>query len=145
MIPLGRKSVSDSSPFVALTKRISGRRNGSIAEYISRACADGIAPMVSQIFDQASAAMARGEIMLAARDGHALPQGVGIDSSGQPTTDPAAILKGAQLPFGGYKGSAIALMVEHRVTTIPVVTPTPRGPQVVGVLTRRDAAGALKP
>ena len=64
------------------------------------------------IFDQASAAMARGEIMIAARDGHALPPGVGIDSAGNPTTDPAEILKGAQLPFGGYKGSAIAMMVE---------------------------------
>jgi len=41
--------------------------------------------------------------------------------------------------------TAIALMVEHRVITIPVVTPTPGGPQVVGVVTRRDAAGALKP
>lgn len=41
--------------------------------------------------------------------------------------------------------SAIALMVEHRVVTIPVVTPTPKGPQVVGVITRRDAAGALRP
>lgn len=66
----------------------------------------------TMIFDQASAAMARGEIMIAARDGHPLPPGVGIDNEGQPTTDPAAILKGAQLPFGGYKGSAIALMVE---------------------------------
>lgn len=41
--------------------------------------------------------------------------------------------------------TAIALMVEHHVVTIPVVTPTGRGPQVVGVITRRDAAGALKP
>jgi CBS domain-containing protein len=41
--------------------------------------------------------------------------------------------------------TAIALMVEHHVVTIPVVTPTPKGPQVVGVITRRDAAGALKP
>jgi tRNA nucleotidyltransferase (CCA-adding enzyme) len=41
--------------------------------------------------------------------------------------------------------TAIALMVEHHVTTIPVVTPTPAGPRVVGVITRRDAAGALKP
>jgi delta1-piperideine-2-carboxylate reductase len=64
------------------------------------------------IFDQASAAMARGEIQIAARDGHAVRQGVGIDADGNPTTDPASILGGAQLPFGGYKGSAIALMVE---------------------------------
>lgn len=66
----------------------------------------------TMIFDQASAAMARGEITIAARDGHELPQGVGVDADGNPTTDPAAILKGAQLPFGGYKGSAIALMIE---------------------------------
>ena len=66
----------------------------------------------SLIFDQASAAMARGEIMIAARDGHAVPAGSGVDAAGEPTTDPAKILKGAQLPFGGYKGSAIAMMVE---------------------------------
>lgn len=70
--------------------------------------ADG-PPMV---FDQASAAMARGEIQIAARDGHSIPEGVGLDGTGQPTTDPAAVLAGVQLPFGGYKGSAIALMVE---------------------------------
>jgi delta1-piperideine-2-carboxylate reductase len=66
----------------------------------------------TMIFDQASAAMARGEIMIAARDGHALPEGVGVDAEGRATTDPNAILKGAQLPFGSYKGSSIALMVE---------------------------------
>jgi tRNA nucleotidyltransferase (CCA-adding enzyme) len=41
--------------------------------------------------------------------------------------------------------TAIALMVDHHVVTIPVVTPTATGPLVVGVITRRDAAGALKP
>jgi delta1-piperideine-2-carboxylate reductase len=64
------------------------------------------------VFDQASAAMARGEIQIAARDGHPVRAGAGIDADGNPTTDPAGILRGAQLPFGGYKGSAIALMVE---------------------------------
>lgn len=69
----------------------------------------GRPPMV---FDQASAAMARGEVMIAARDGKRLPEGAGIDAAGTPTTDPEAVLKGAQLPFGGHKGSAIALMVD---------------------------------
>ena len=64
------------------------------------------------IFDQASSVVARGDIMIAARDGHRLAEGVGIDAAGYPTTDPNEILKGAMLPFGGYKGSAIALMVE---------------------------------
>lgn len=64
------------------------------------------------VFDQASSASARGEIMLHERDGQAIPEGWGIDAQGQPTTDPAAALAGAQLPFGGYKGAAIALMIE---------------------------------
>ena len=64
------------------------------------------------VFDQASSATARGELQIAARDGHEAPPGAGLGPDGQPTTDPAEILKGVQLPFGGYKGSAIALMVE---------------------------------
>jgi delta1-piperideine-2-carboxylate reductase len=65
------------------------------------------------VFDQASAAMARGEVMLAARDGKTLPPGVGLDRNGAATIDPKAILDGGVLlPFGGYKGSAIAMMVE---------------------------------
>jgi delta1-piperideine-2-carboxylate reductase len=64
------------------------------------------------VFDQASAAMARGEVMIAAREGRTLPEHVGIDENGNPTRDPAAVLRGAQLPFGGYKGSSLALMIE---------------------------------
>lgn len=64
------------------------------------------------IFDQASATMAGGEIMIAAREGRSLPTGVGLDAAGNPTTNPAEILQGALLPFGGYKGSAIAMMIE---------------------------------
>lgn len=63
-------------------------------------------------FDQASAAMARGEIMIHARDGKPVPDGAGVDADGNPTNDGHAILGGAQLPFGGYKGSAIALMID---------------------------------
>jgi delta1-piperideine-2-carboxylate reductase len=50
--------------------------------------------------------------MIAARDGHQVRAGVGIDNDGNPTTDPKSILDGAILPFGGCKGSAIAMMVE---------------------------------
>lgn len=64
------------------------------------------------VMDMATAAMAMGEIQIAAREGHSVPPGIGVDASGKPTTDPSEILKGALLPFGGYKGSAIALMVE---------------------------------
>ncbi len=65
------------------------------------------------VFDMATAAMARGEVGLAARDGHALPEGVGLDSDGNPTTDAKAVHQGGViLPFGTYKGSAIATMIE---------------------------------
>lgn len=64
------------------------------------------------VFDQASSVAARGEIQLHLRDGKPLPEGWAIDRDGAPTTDPAAALDGAQLTFGGYKGSSIALMVE---------------------------------
>ena len=64
------------------------------------------------VFDQASSASARGEIMIHQRDGEPIPEGWGIDADGNPTTDPAAALAGAQLPFGGYKGASIALMIE---------------------------------
>ncbi len=69
----------------------------------------GCAPLV---FDQASSASARGEIQIHLRDGKPLPEGWAIGPDGAPTTDPATALAGAQLPFGGYKGAAIALMVE---------------------------------
>jgi len=65
------------------------------------------------IFDMASAAMARGELMVAARDGHEVPIGVGLDADGIATSNPQVILdEGVQLPFGGYKGANIAMMVE---------------------------------
>ena len=65
------------------------------------------------VFDQASASMARGEVMIAARDGHAVPLGTGVDADGNPTTEPQKIIDGgALLPFGGHKGSTIAMMIE---------------------------------
>jgi len=64
------------------------------------------------VFDQASSAMARGEIQIAARDGHKVPETAGIGPNGEATTDPDTILKGAQLGFGGYKGASLAMMIE---------------------------------
>jgi len=64
------------------------------------------------IFDQAASASARGEIQLHERDGKLIPDGWAIDADGKPTNDPTAALAGAQLPFGGHKGAAIAMMIE---------------------------------
>lgn len=64
------------------------------------------------VWDQATSVTARGEVMLHKMAGKPMPEGAGIDADGNPTTDPDAILTGAQLPFGGYKGNSIALMVD---------------------------------
>ena len=63
-------------------------------------------------FDMATASVAKGEVQIAARDGKPLPPGCGLDADGEPSTDAAAVLRGVLLPFGGYKGSALAMMVE---------------------------------
>lgn len=65
------------------------------------------------VIDMATSAKALGDLQIAARDGHDVEPGVGLDADGNPTTDPTAITNGGIiLPFGGYKGSAIATMVE---------------------------------
>jgi delta1-piperideine-2-carboxylate reductase len=65
------------------------------------------------VVDQATSVMANGEVRLHALANSPLPPGTGIDSAGSPSTDPHAILAGGALnTFGGYKGSAIALLVE---------------------------------
>ena len=65
------------------------------------------------VFDLATSAIAHGDVQIAARKGHSLPAGMGVDKQGEPTQDPKAILDGgALLPFGGHKGSALSMMVE---------------------------------
>jgi delta1-piperideine-2-carboxylate reductase len=65
------------------------------------------------VFDMATSAIAHGDVQIAAREGRLLPPGMGVDRNGEPTVDPKAILdSGALLPFGGYKGSALSMMVE---------------------------------
>jgi delta1-piperideine-2-carboxylate reductase len=63
-------------------------------------------------FDLATSASARGEIQIRLRDGESLPDGWAIGPDGKPTNDPKQALLGAQLPFGGFKGSALSAMVE---------------------------------
>lgn len=65
------------------------------------------------VFDMATSVMAKGDVRLAAKEGRALPPGVGVDRDGRDTTDPQAVLDGGALkPFGGHKGSALCMMVE---------------------------------
>ena len=65
------------------------------------------------VYDMATASMAMGEVQVAKREGHKVPLGTGLSKEGKETTDPAEIADGGVLlPFGGYKGSGIAMMVE---------------------------------
>ena len=64
------------------------------------------------VFDMATSTMAHGDVQIAAREGRQIPSDVGLSPSGSSTTDPNEVLDGILLPFGGYKGSLISLMVE---------------------------------
>ena len=64
------------------------------------------------VIDQSASVVARGEVMLHARQGKAIPEGWALDADGRATTDPNAALAGSMMPAGGYKGSNLALIVE---------------------------------
>ncbi len=64
------------------------------------------------VIDMALSEVARGKIMVAAKEGRPIPEGWAIDAEGRPTTDPKAALGGAMLAMGGSKGALLALVVE---------------------------------
>jgi (2R)-3-sulfolactate dehydrogenase (NADP+) len=64
------------------------------------------------VVDVSLSAVARGKIMVAAREGKPIPEGWAVDKEGRPTTDPRAALEGSMLPAGGVKGAMLALVVE---------------------------------
>ena len=70
------------------------------------------------VVDLSLSQVARGKLMVAAREGREIPLGWAVDSEGLPTTDPNKGLAGAMAPAGGVKGAALALVVELLVTTL---------------------------
>ena len=68
--------------------------------------------------DLSLSAVARGKIMVAAREGKPIPEGWAIDAAGRPTTDAKAALAGSMLPAGGVKGAMLALTVELLVCAL---------------------------
>lgn len=67
------------------------------------------------LFDIATTAAAAGKVQRAKRRGELLPEGWVIDDKGGSIRDPGAVESGAMLPFGGHKGSGLALLV-HLLT-----------------------------
>ena len=70
------------------------------------------------LVDLSLSEVARGKLMIAAKEGRPIPLGWALDGEGMPTTDPAAGMAGAMLPMGGAKGALLALVVELIVTSI---------------------------
>ena len=68
--------------------------------------------------DLSLSAVARGKIMVAARDNKPIPEGWALDAEGRPTTDAKAALAGSMLPAGGVKGAMLALTVELLVCAL---------------------------
>jgi LDH2 family malate/lactate/ureidoglycolate dehydrogenase len=64
------------------------------------------------VLDMGTSAYMMTEVMLRERLGEALPEGVALGPQGEPTTDPGLARRGALLPFGGYKGFGLALMMQ---------------------------------
>jgi L-2-hydroxycarboxylate dehydrogenase (NAD+) len=64
------------------------------------------------VLDMAIGALKPPDVRRAERRGESLPEGVAITADGTPTTDPAAALEGALLPFGGHRGSGLGMMIE---------------------------------
>jgi (2R)-3-sulfolactate dehydrogenase (NADP+) len=64
------------------------------------------------VVDLSLSEVARGKLMVAAREGKAIPPGWALDKDGTPTTDPKQGLEGMMLPMGGVKGAMLALVVE---------------------------------
>lgn len=56
--------------------------------------------------------VARGKVMIAAREGRPIPIGWALDAEGRPTTDAQAALTGSMVAMGGDKGATLALVVE---------------------------------
>jgi (2R)-3-sulfolactate dehydrogenase (NADP+) len=75
----------------------------------------GLPPVM---IDLSLSEVARGKIMMAAKEGKPIPLGWALDKQGEPTTDARAALEGSMLPMGGSKGAMLALMVELMVTAL---------------------------
>ena len=86
-----------------------------VAAVFARAEADAL------MIDLSLSEVARGKLMVAAKEGHSIPSGWALDRQGQPTTDPAAGMAGSMLPIGAAtspKGAMLALVVELLVTAV---------------------------
>jgi L-2-hydroxycarboxylate dehydrogenase (NAD+) len=70
------------------------------------------------VVDMATSKINMMNVRMAKKLNKELPVGCCIDKDGNPTTDPEEAMDGALLPFGDYKGSALALSIEILTKTM---------------------------
>lgn len=71
------------------------------------------------VLDMATSVVAHARVKGAADRGEAIPEGWAVDADGRPTTDALRAMAGALLPFGAFKGSGIALLVDILAGLLP--------------------------
>src|SRR5262249_42751176 len=81
---------------------------------IAFAAPSGVGPSGAEpiVTDVSWSAATMGKIRLAQAAGEPIPSGWACDADGNPTTDPAAAIKGMLLPAAGPKGFVMAMMVD---------------------------------
>lgn len=121
MVGLGFSNAPSAMPAAGGRHPIFG--TNPIAAAFPRARADPL------LIDLSLSEVARGKLMVAAKEGRPIPEGWALDRDGNPTTDPQAGMEGSMLPFGSGaaggrgaasspKGAMLALIVELLVTAV---------------------------
>ncbi len=64
------------------------------------------------VLDMAMTKTARGKIRVAMINNEPIPEGLALDIEGHPTTDAKKAFEGVCLPFGGAKGSGLAMLMD---------------------------------
>jgi len=64
------------------------------------------------VFDSATSAMAYFGVMEAKLKGEKLPEGIGFDKEGNPSTDPAEVLQGSVSTFARHKGFGLSFFIQ---------------------------------
>ena len=71
------------------------------------------------VLDMATSVVAHGKVKGAADRGEPIPADWAVDAEGRPTTDAVRAMAGALLPFGGFKGSGVSLLIELLAGALP--------------------------
>ncbi len=103
----GRHPIFGTNPVAAIFPRRGAEPPGAMGEPL--------------MIDLSLSEVARGKLMVAAKEGRSIPLGWALDAAGEPTTDPAAGMAGSMLPIGAVtsaKGAMLALVVELLVSAL---------------------------